>query len=148
MPFPNVIADTVTYVVTSERLGEDHRVSVTDHGEESVWVPPSFYNEVGDKAFLFFKGNAIFEVLEAIDRAGDLQLSDVAQTTSGFGGKSSMITDARIDHQQIPVIKGADIGYYSLIGCHYFIFADENLTGRTRDERKLTSGLTGTLTTT
>lgn len=137
MPFPDVIADTLTYVVTGRNMGLDHDIGVTDYGMETVLVPASFYLKVGDIAFIFFTSKKVFETLERIDHSKVIPLGEVAQTTSGFGGKSSEITETRTDSRQIPVIKGSDVNHYIVTDYHFFSFIDENLTGRTRDEEKL-----------
>jgi TaqI-like C-terminal specificity domain len=137
MPFPEVIVDTLVYVVTEQSNGSNHKIKVTDYNNETVFVPPSFYKEVGDKAFVFFANRMIFDTLQKIDGAHVVPLGAIAQTTSGFGGKSSEITEKRLHSRQIPAIKGADIGHYVVLGHHYFLFVDENLTGRTRDKVKL-----------
>ena len=137
MPFPDVIADTLTYVVTAKNMGLEHEISVADYGMETVLVPVSFYLTVGDTAFIFFTSKKVFDALESIDHSKVFPLREVAQTTSGFGGKSSEITETRTHSRQIPVIKGSDVGHYVVTDCHFFLFIDENLTGRTRDEEKL-----------
>lgn len=137
MPFPEVIADTLIYILRGKEPEENHKISVTDYGEETVLIPNSFYKEVGDKAFLYFRNKTILDIIEKIDNSPNNPLDNIAKTTSGCGAKSELVTETRINPNQIHVFKGSDIIRYAMIGYHYFEFKNENLTGRTRDKNKL-----------
>ncbi|MDL0118800.1 TaqI-like C-terminal specificity domain-containing protein [Halobacterium salinarum] len=136
-PFPGVIADTLIYVIKNANPEESYNVSVTLYEEESVSVPVSFYQETGDKALLYFETEDILNVLMNIDGNVSSSITDYAETTSGVGGKSGAIFEEKTDEAQRPIIKGADIERYAITNYHYFEFIDENITGRTRDKRKL-----------
>ena len=51
-----------------------------------------------------------------------IPLSNVCATTSGFGGKSELITEERKDPRQIPTIKGDSIVRYFLRKQYWFEF--------------------------
>ena len=64
-------------------------------------------------------------------------LSEVASCTSGFGGKSQLITKSQEKKSQIRTLKGDSIGRYQHRKGYWFEFKKENITGRTTDEEKL-----------
>ena len=67
----------------------------------------------------------------------NIVLKDIAETTSGFGGKSQEITNYKTIDTQIKILKGQSILRYTTKEYLYFNFIDENITGRTRDTNKL-----------
>ena len=64
-------------------------------------------------------------------------LGNLCETTSGFGGKSNLITQKRISSSQIETIKGDSIGRYTLKKNYWFEFKKQNITGRTTNIAKL-----------
>jgi TaqI-like C-terminal specificity domain len=66
-----------------------------------------------------------------------IPLNQLCETTSGFGGKSELITEIRFSDDQIPTVKGDSIGRYEFRKSYWFDFKKENITGRTTDKRKL-----------
>ena len=67
------------------------------------------------------------------------RLADLCQTTSGFGGKSTIITEERKNKRQIRAMKGDSIGRFETRKTYWFDFCRENITGRTTDQAKLGS---------
>ena len=67
----------------------------------------------------------------------DSFLSEKFSTTSGFGGRSELITKERVGSRQVPVRKGSDISRYRVLAPRYFDFTSANITGRTTDTRVL-----------
>lgn len=65
------------------------------------------------------------------------ELGTLFDTTSGFGGKSKLITETKVAPNQIGVMKGDSIERYGIRQTYWFDFRAENLTGRTRDITKL-----------
>jgi hypothetical protein len=61
----------------------------------------------------------------------------VASCTSGFGGKSELITKSQENKSQIKTLKGDSIGRYQHRKSYWFEFKRENITGRTTDKQKL-----------
>ena len=136
-PFPEVIADTLIYVLKNTSPRENYDLTVSVYGNDAVSVPVSFYRETGDKAFLYFENEGILKAITNIECNVSHSISEYAETTSGVGGKSDEITETKTNDEQRPIIKGADIDRYVVSDYHYFEFVDENITGRTRDTRKL-----------
>ena len=137
LPFPGIIADTMVYIVTSKKH-QSYELKVSEFGYTPININKDFYNEVGDTAFIFFENSEILSVIEKIDQNEScIEIGSVLKTTSGFGGKSELITKEKINDRQIAVLKGEDVIRYSIKSNHFFEFKDDYLTGRTRDEQKL-----------
>ncbi len=137
VPFPGVIADTLIYGLRARKSEESHTIKVTEFGKEHIMISRNFYINTAYTPFLFFSNADIFEAIEQIDAAETIELDKTAETTGGFGGKSSKITDTRKNDNQIVMIKGANVKRYAINGCLYFEFVKENITGRTTDVDKL-----------
>jgi len=87
---------------------------------------------------VFFGDSSQMEFVRRIGSAPSLvSLSDVCKTTSGYGGKSELITESQQNTRQIPTMKGDSILRYSLRRQYWFEFERENITGRTTDRNKL-----------
>jgi hypothetical protein len=64
-------------------------------------------------------------------------LNSIYETTSGFGGKSKLITQTKVSPSQREVIKGDSIGRYIFKKNYCLDFRKENITDRTTDKTKL-----------
>lgn len=64
-------------------------------------------------------------------------LYSICDSTSGFGGKSKLITYTKVNSSQIETIKGDSINRYTLKKIYWFDFKKENITGRTTNRTKL-----------
>jgi hypothetical protein len=64
-------------------------------------------------------------------------LGEMFETTSGFGGKSELITESQISQKQTRTMKGDSIAKYDIRKKYWFEFAPKNITGRTTDKTKL-----------
>ena len=64
-------------------------------------------------------------------------LGEMFETTSGFGGKSELITESQVNQRQTPTMKGDSISKYNTRKKYWFEFAPKNITGRTTDRTKL-----------
>ena len=96
-------------------------------------------NEILDTELFEFRGfdDELTQRLVQKIKSNSKPLSNYCQSTSGFGGKSEMISDYRINKAQIEVVKGKSISRYGKLNKYYFEFNSSNITGRTRDEKKL-----------
>jgi SAM-dependent methyltransferase len=121
--FPGVAADTVI-LVARKKLRQDTDARAND---PLATVAPF-------KRPLPRKQHAR---AEQIERASTARLGDLCSITSGFGGKVRLITDARSNLRQRPVLRGDSIERFGLRRSYWFDFARANLTGRTCDARKL-----------
>ena len=64
-------------------------------------------------------------------------LGEMFETTSGFGGKSQLITENQVNQRQTPTMKGDCISKYDIRKTYWFEFAPKNITGRTTNRTKL-----------
>jgi hypothetical protein len=136
-PFPGVVVDTVIYVV--ER-GEpsNHICLVGDFYEPFRKVEQKSFDAREDRAFDVGSRNSRNVVYDRIaSLSSSVSLADVCKTTSGYGGKSEMITEEKCDPNQIPTLKGRSISRYATTSVYWFLFTRENITGRTTDRSKL-----------
>lgn len=136
-PFPYIIADTLIYSLTAKKQVNDYKITIRDYKKEAVVVNSNYFQSARETEFSFYRSKEIFKTIKAIEAAHTIKIGHIAETTSGFGGKSNLITKNRVSNQQIEVIKGLNIGRYSLNGKLYFEFKKENITGRTTDIKKL-----------
>ncbi len=133
--FPYIVTDTMTFVIKkSPSSVKSIRVKANPKADFLVLKD----SEV-DKSTYEFK---LFSSLEAKTLVDKLMrdkhsLNEISKTTSGFGGKSKLITNRRASTSQREVLKGQSIGRYLIKEKLFFDFIDENITGRTRDETKL-----------
>ena len=78
------------------------------------------------------------KLIRKLERLPNLfPLGTICESTSGFGGKSNLITKTKITPIQIETIKGDSIGRYSFKISYWFEFKKGNITGRTTDKTKL-----------
>jgi len=137
VPFPEVVVDTLIYHLQNAKPKENHKIEVTEYNKTPLHISSQFYKKAGDNAFLFFSDANTLEALEQIEAADTIELGKIADTTSGLGGRSSEITETRINNHQIKTIKGVNVEPYKINGHLYFEFKKENITGRTTDPTKL-----------
>ena len=77
-------------------------------------------------------------LVRKLERLANLvPLSSICDSTSGFGGKSKLVTRTKVSPTQIETTKGDSIGRYAFKKSYWFNFRKENITGRTTDEAKL-----------
>jgi len=136
-PFPGVVVDTVIYVV--ER-GEpsNHICLVGDFYEPLRKIEQKSFYARQDRSFDVGSTNSRNVVYDRIASLSSVvSLSDVCMTTSGYGGKSELITEEKCDPNQIPTLKGRSISRYATTSVYWFLFTRDNITGRTTDQSKL-----------
>lgn len=138
-PFPNVTADTLIFTIQNDQPGSRQQTVLGEFGS-----PPS---QVAQEALCNAANRYRFEdvaaapLAAALDRLCSggraLPLAGVIQTTSGFGGKSKLITRVRVSAPQQEILKGECITKYRTGKPLYFEFNRANITGRTTDTAKL-----------
>lgn len=134
--FPGVIADTVTFLIKNAvSRKNDVRLFSTPEDQPIILHQQALLKDK-DCQIKSFANNQSYNLVNKIISSGT-PLVTYAKITSGFGGKSSMITEERISPTQIEAIRGSSIGRYMVSNKVFFDFLDENITGRTRDESKL-----------
>lgn len=135
--FPGIIADTVIFVIQNKKP-RANKIKVVEYPNNKFEkVPQSLYLSQEDFSF-FYVPEIILGVFEKIKSNPQVQtLDQFVKTTSGCGAKSSLLHESKENEAEIKVMKGVNICRYGNKGYYWFEFKDENLSGRTRDEKKL-----------
>ena len=142
MPFPNVTADTLVFVLERGPCPESHEIVVSEYRLSAFQIRQKEFVDSEGHEWVFFGDSSQMEFVRRIGSVPSLvSLSDVCKTTSGYGGKSELITESQQNTRQIPTMKGDSILRYSLRRQYWFEFERENITGRTTDRNKLGIGL-------
>ena len=135
IPFPGITADTMVFGCRKGSPG---------CGSVGVWE----YGSMGERSTSNVQlptSNIEFPrpqsaIVERMDNLpGRVLLGEIFDITSGFGGKSSLITEERVSDSQIPVLRGSSIVPYQVRKRYWFEFRKENRTGRTWDKAKLSA---------
>src|SRR3989344_4660368 len=138
VPFPGVTADTLIFVLRKGEWSKDHVINISEYGKQDVWRLQNELLEHPNYAFEYFVNDEIMHLISKIGAGSRVvALGSLCETTSGFGGKSSLIHEDKTDPKQIPVLKGDCIGRYEIRKNYWFDFRRENITGRTTDTAKL-----------
>jgi hypothetical protein len=137
-PFPGIIADTLIFVADKATPSPNHEVTVQEFGGEPMTRKQSAFASHPELKFEFKgDGPTLSLIKRIVSRPRIKTLSDFVQCTSGFGGKSTLITSTKTTASQIRTMKGDSIGRYELRKTYWFEFKRENITGRTTDKQKL-----------
>ena len=139
MPFPDIIADTMIYVVQKPKhVDLKAHLNVVEHDETTQIITQMSYLHSRGYTFQYSTNQPLAEIFDKIDKSEIAKpLAHFCDSTSGFGGKSSMITTSRMTLKQMPTLKGDSIGRYEVRDGYWFEFKKSNITGRTTDESKL-----------
>ncbi|MBD3330191.1 N-6 DNA methylase, partial [Candidatus Peregrinibacteria bacterium] len=135
--FPGIIADTVIFVIQNKKP-RANKIKVVEYPNSKFEkIPQSLYLSQTDFSFFYVPEIilAIFEKIKSNPKVATLD--QFVKTTSGCGAKSSLLHESKESEAEIKVMKGANICRYGNKGYFWFEFKDENLSGRTRDEKKL-----------
>ncbi len=136
-PFPNITADTLSFVFR-KNISKNHEIVVSEYGSEEYKIKQEEYLQSQNFVFEYFDNPKKHSLLTKIIALKNVEhLSEICDTTSGFGGKSKLITDFKIDDKQIETYKGDSIERYRLRKSYWFEFIRENITGRTTNKEKL-----------
>ncbi len=139
--FPGIVTDTLIFRFSNKKKGEKHnQINVGEFSNQLQIKNSKDYFSDTEFQFSYESSQVASLILDKIFSNKDYKaLYEVIETTSGFGGKSSEITNQRISKKQIEVARGRSIQKYSKIKSYYFDFKAENITGRTTDKSKLGS---------
>ncbi len=138
-PFPGIVTDTLIFRFTNKKKSEtNYQIVVGEFGKSTQIKNSEEYLQ--DKEFRFvyescYEASKILNKIFSNEKCKSL--GEIADTTSGFGGKSKKITTDRINEKQIEVIRGRSIQKFSSVIPFYFEFIKDNITGRTTDKNKL-----------
>src|SRR5690606_33702927 len=135
--FENIIADTMTIVATNRKTDENYFIK-TKHRSDAEFLQLSKDTLLSDVDCVFksYESKAIMALVFKI-KNDSIELKTICSVTSGFGGKSELISSVKLNNRQIEILKGSSIDKYLRKEKLYFEFIDKNITGRTRDENKL-----------
>lgn len=132
--FPDIITDTMIFILNRRSVADYLIETGTINNRQSIEKKEVLKTE-GYK-FKYYSNDIEKELIRKI-KMHCLPLGKICSTTSGFGGKSNLITRNRVNMNQIEVLKGENIERYIVKDNFYFEFKKENITGRTTDEYKL-----------
>lgn len=134
--FETIIADTMTFILKNEKNSSYSFGIKTRQENPKIKINTSEILESGLVELRGYDNETTQNLVNKI-KLNSNPLSFFCKSTSGFGGKSDKITDTQININQIEVVKGKSISRYGISKKYYFEFIDKNITGRTRDEKKL-----------
>jgi len=136
-PFPNITADTLIIIYQRE-YDANNKIEISEYDKNAILIEQNEFEQNEVFSFIANTNKKVSLLLKKIDTLLNIaQLSSLYFTTSGFGGKSDVITTKQISPKQIPVLKGASINRYVMLQNYWFEFKKQNITGRTTDKEKL-----------
>jgi REP element-mobilizing transposase RayT len=138
-PFPGIVTDTLIFNI-SNKMNDfaNYQFNVGEFGKSLQIKTHEDYQINNDKAFFYESSdNAGLILGKVFNNKRCSPLGEVADSTSGFGGKSTKISLDRVSDKQIEIIRGRSINKYSINKTFYFEFIKSNITGRTTDKSKL-----------
>jgi type I restriction-modification system DNA methylase subunit len=136
-PFPNITADTLIIIY---RRGYDanNKVEISEYNQNAILIDQNEFEQNDSFSFVANTNKQVSILLKKIDTLLNIvRLASLYSSTSGFGGKSDVITTEKNSSKQIPVLKGASINRYKILQNYWFEFKKQNITGRTTDKEKL-----------
>ena len=134
--FPQVIADTMTIIVKNcQKQKYDFEIKNDFYSSIIRVSKDEILADIGYQ-FRKYKNQKYKDLITKL-LSNTQKISDISKNTSGFGGKSELITEERINNKQIPIFKGKSILRYGIKSNFFFEFKGDNITGRTRDVTKL-----------
>jgi TaqI-like C-terminal specificity domain len=137
-PFPCVTADTLVFVFHKTPPTPDWRVTISEFNCKAVNRKQVELLQHPSHAFEYFENAEIMSLVTTISSCPYVELlGKVVESTSGYGGKSSLIHVSQANRREIPTVKGDSIGRYEFRKQYWFDFQRENITGRTTDRTKL-----------
>lgn len=135
--FPEVIADTMTLLI-KKNIKTDYKISIKNNKFSSKIVYKK--SDIEKDPNLVFKKFKTLKHKLLIDKIVSNSKSLKAlgvKIQVGFIGGSGLVTDKKINQNQIEIIKGTSIGRFSLKNNYYFDLKKNNIEGGTSDLNKL-----------
>jgi len=138
-PFPGITADTLMFVLhRAKSIDPKSSVEIGEYGHELLQIPQLEFEQDPTYSFQYYDSVGAMRLVRKLECSTDLApLNSICDSTSGFGGKSKLITRTRVSPTQIETIKGNSIDRYTFKKGYWFDFRKENITGRTTDKTKL-----------
>jgi type I restriction-modification system DNA methylase subunit len=137
VPFPKITADTLILIIQRSKCDDTHNIEISEYDKEIIYVNQKGLIDTQEHIFRYYENQEKMLLIQKIEKTSNTKLGSICMTTSGFGGKSKLITRERIDKNQIRTMKGESIDRYKFKYFFYFEFKKKNITGRTTDTYKL-----------
>ena len=138
LPFPDVTADTLVFSLQRTPPVTLAAVEIAEYGKHPIRRTQADLLKSTGHTFEYFENLDLMRLVESLQANKNTKLlGELFETTSGFGGKSQLITETRDNANQTPTMKGDSIGRYDTRKKYWFEFAPKNITGRTTDRTKL-----------
>jgi len=138
-PFPGITADTLIFVLQrSDSINPKLPVEIGEYGHEFLQIPQREFVQDPVCLFQYYDSVGAMRLVRKLECSPHVApLGNICETTSGFGGRSELITPNRESYNQIEALKGDSINRYSFKKLYWFDFKKANITGRTTDKAKL-----------
>jgi hypothetical protein len=137
VPFPGITADTLVFVFQKGETTGSNLVRISEYNKQVLEQSQGDLLSRSYFLFGYFENVDTMSLVNKVQMANVKTLKEFCDSTSGFGGKSNLITETQINANQIQTFKGESIGRYEMRKTFWFDFNKKNITGRTTDPRKL-----------
>ncbi len=138
LPFPGITADTLVFALQRTPPNRSTEVEIGEYGKTPMQRKQTELLDSNGHTFEYFENPDIMRLVGILATNPHVKtLGELFETTSGFGGKSILITDNQVNQRQTPTMKGDSISRYDTRKRYWFEFAPKNITGRTTDRTKL-----------
>jgi type I restriction-modification system DNA methylase subunit len=138
VPFPGIVADTLVFIFRQRTANPTHEVAIAEYDHAPALKRQTEILAHPEHCFEFKIDTGQDQLVQRIIAMPNVKpLSEVASCTSGFGGKSQLITNTQRNKSQIQTLKGDSIGRYEHRKGYWFEFRRDNITGRTTNKKKL-----------
>jgi len=136
-PFPNITADTLI-IIYQRGYDANNKIEISEYDQNAIYIDQNEFEQNEQFSFITNTNKQVSILLKKIDTLFNIvKIDSLYSSTSGFGGKSDVITTKKNSPKQIPVLKGASINRYLMLQKYWFEFKKQNITGRTTDKEKL-----------
>ena len=138
LPFPDITADTLVFSLQRTPPNKATEVEIVEYGKTPMRRKQNELLASNGHAFEYFENVGIMSLVGKLGANPSVKpLGEMFETTSGFGGKSELITESQTNQRQTRTMKGDSIAKYDIRKKYWFEFAPKNITGRTTDKMKL-----------
>jgi type I restriction-modification system DNA methylase subunit len=137
-PFPGITAETLVFSLQRTPPNTATEVEIVEYGKTPMRRKQAELLGSNGHAFEYFENLNVMRLVGKLATNPYVKpLGEMFETTSGFGGKSELITESQVNQRQTPTMKGDSISKYNTRKKYWFEFAPKNITGRTTDRTKL-----------
>ena len=137
-PFPDITADTLVFSLQRIPPNSETVMEIVEHGKKPIRRKQAELLASNGHVFEYYENIDIMRLVERLLAHPRVKsLGQICETTSGFGGKSELITSERMNQRQTRTMKGDSISRYEIRSKYWFEFVRKNITGRTTNRTKL-----------